>query len=242
MTSSRSWAPDSTRRYVAVIPARSGSRGIPNKTLAPLAGLPLLHYSVQAATKASGIVRVFVSTEDEDIAAQARASGAEVVHRPAWLSEDDVAMDGVLLHAIGELRDRIPFGFEEQEWMVLLQPTSPLRTHADIDAAITHLEATGGRGLVSVTEQDPEVYKFMTVGKDGFLHGMVSPHAPFMRRQDCPTVVRPNGAIYIYQVAAFLEAEGFYFEGVVPFVMPPERSVDIDGLEDLALAERLLAS
>lgn len=241
MRSSLSPEGDSGRTYIAIIPARGGSKGILNKALTPLAGRPLLDHTVLAANASSRIAETFVTTEDEWIVAQARSSGAGIIHRPARLAGDDIDMDSVLLHAIDQLGQTDAWGIAER-WLVLLQPTSPLRTATDIDDAIAHLERSGGGGLVSVVEQDPEIYKSMTVNGDGCLEGMVSADAPFMRRQDCPTVVRPNGAIYIYNADAFAQAGGFYFDGVVPFAMPAERSVDIDHVEDLLAAEALLAS
>ena len=150
-------------------------------------------------------------------------------------------MDPVLLHAIQAIEELGEWEMHENAWVVLLQPTSPLRTARDIDGAIQALEEGAGSGLVSVTEVDREVYKFMMVGEDGFLRGMVSPQAPFIRRQDCPAVVRPNGAIYIYKASDLLEARGFHFKGVIPFVMPRERSLDIDSPEDLTRAEEYLS-
>jgi CMP-N-acetylneuraminic acid synthetase len=226
--------------YVAVIPARAGSKGLPNKTLRALAGRPLLDYTLDAAGGSSRISSTWVTTEDSSIAARACFHGSGVIDRPTHLAEDDVSMDQVLLHAVEALEARAVLRHSDDAWLVLLQPTSPLRTAGDIDAAIAFLEDSGGRGLVSVVEHDREVYKFMTVGSDGFLRGMVSPEAPFTRRQDCPRVVRPNGAIYIYHARAFVEAGGFYFQGVVPFVMPPERSVDIDSAGDLDRAAELM--
>jgi CMP-N,N'-diacetyllegionaminic acid synthase len=232
---------EGSREYYAVIPARGGSKGIPRKPLVDLAGRPLLAHSVEAAARASRISATFVSTEDQEIADVAAKCGARVISRPPALSQDHVSMDPVLLHAIEAIRVLGEWEVEERGWVVLLQPTSPLRRAEDIDDAIRALEESGGLGLVSVTEVDREVYKLMAVGEDGFLRGMVSPQAPFMRRQDCPTVVRPNGAIYIYKASAFLEAGGFFFQGVIPFLMDPDRSLDIDSPEELATAEEYLS-
>ena len=241
MISWHSPMPDEVREYLAVIPARGGSKGIPNKALTTLAGRPLLDHTVEAATESSHISATFVSTEDDRIAAQARISGAGIIQRPPHLSDDRVAMDLVRLHAIQAIEEMGKWEVNERVWVVLLQPTSPLRTGMDIDAAIQALEERAGLGLVSVTEVDREVYKFMTIGEDGFLRGMVSPEAPFVRRQDCPVVVRPNGAIYIYKASAFLKAGGFHFDGVIPFVMPRERSLDVDTQAELARAEEYLS-
>jgi N-acylneuraminate cytidylyltransferase len=232
------------RRYIALVPARGGSTGIPLKPLALLAGRPLLDYTVEAAREARTIEAVFVTTEDHRIAVRAREVGAEVIQRPRRLAEERVAMAPVLLHALQALEARADdeeMGKVEGEvWMVLLQPTSPLRTGADIDRAVRALEEGGAEGLVSVTKVDREAYKLMAVDEDGFLRGMVSPEAPFMRRQDCPVVVRPNGAIYIYRARTFAEKGGFHFDGVLPWMMPDDRSVDIDTPEDLERAREAL--
>ncbi len=204
-----------------------------------------MDHTIRAARAASRIHSTFVSTESREIAQQALRTRARVIRRPQSLSLDSVSMDPVLLHAAEELL--ASGGGEGREagedlWVVLLQPTSPLRNASDIDGAITHLEEVGAQGLVSVVEVDREVYKYMTVGDDGFLKGMVSPRAPFMRRQDCPTVVRPNGAIYVYRVSTLLQRGGFYFQGVAPYLMPQERSLDIDVPADLLRAEELMTA
>lgn len=239
---------DARRRYVALVPARGGSTEIPLKPLALLGGRPLLDYTVGAAREARLIDAVFVTTEDDRIAVRAREVGADVIQRPRRLAEDRVAMAPVLLHALEALEALEALAHDEkckvegEVWMVLLQPTSPLRTGADIDGAVRALEEADAEGLVSVTEVDREAYKLMAVDEEGFLRGMVSPEAPFMRRQDCPVVVRPNGAIYIYRARTFAEKGGFHFERVLPWTMPEERSVDIDTPEDMERAREALGA
>lgn len=242
MRSSPSREPESRRRYVAIIPARGGSRGIPRKVLAPLGGRPLLHHTVEAALRARGLDGVYVTTEDVEIAREARRAGAQVISRPPRLAEDYVDMAPVVTHALHRIEETMTGEPVSDLWFVLLQPTSPLRSADDIDGALAALERRGARGVVSVVEVDREVYKYMVLDGLGRLQGMVSPHAPFMRRQDCPRVVRPNGAVYAYRAADFLEHGGFHFQDVVPYLMPEERSVDIDEPADLERAAALLAS
>lgn len=224
-------------RLLAIIPARGGSKGIPRKNIRPLCGRPLIAYSIDAAKKATSVDRVIVSTEDDEIAAIGRALGAEVRLRPAALAADDTPTLAVLAHVVGELAGE---GYRPDA-VLTLQPTSPLRTARHIDEAAALFAADAqADSLVSCIET-PHVFHPLSVmrrNESGYLEPYIAQPQPY-RRQDKETVFARNGAaIYITRTARLAD---YVFGGrLIPYPMDTESSVDIDTLEDFAVAERLL--
>ena len=223
---------------LGIIPARGGSKGIRYKNLALLAGRPLLDYTTEAARKSDSITRFVVSSEDEKIIRYCNSLGVETHIRPQELAMESTPTEPVILNVLQALQDRN----EEPQWVFLLQPTSPLRTADDIDSAFKALIRSGADGLISVYKLAGSPYKSFTVDEHGKLRGLVNDRAPFMRRQDCPPVYCANGAIYIFRALDFLKNGKILLDNVIPFVMPAERSKDIDTLEDLAETEAILCS
>jgi N-acylneuraminate cytidylyltransferase len=219
---------------LALIPARGGSKGLPGKNIRLLQSKPLIAWSIEAAQASSFISRVVVSSDDAEILAVARAQGADVPFvRPAHLAGDASSGMDVVLHALEQLP-----GFD---WVVLLQPTSPLRLAADIDDAIEHCLNMGAPACVSVSEAATNPWWMFHVAADGrmgaFLPGAERP----TRRQDLPELYALNGAIYVARVEWLRQTHTFLAQETVAYVMPPERSVDIDTLFDFQLAECLMA-
>lgn len=220
---------------LALIPARGGSKGIPRKNIVPLLGRPLLSYTIAAAREAACIDRIIVSTDDEGIAAVAAARGAEVPFlRPPELATDTAAGLEVARHALAWLKEHegyIP------DIVVELQPVAPLRLAADIEGAVALLLASGADSVVGLVEADHPYYL------RSLENGVVKPFLPdtpeAFRRQDLPPVYRCNGAIIAVRTPV-LCAGSFYGKDVRGYIMPPERSVDIDTPLDLRLAEALL--
>lgn len=220
-------------RILALIPARGGSKGLPGKNIRPLHGKPLIGWSIEAAKASRYVTRVVVSSDDESILAVARACGAEIPFvRPQALARDDTPGIDVVLHAL----DILP-GFD---WVVLLQPTSPLRTVGDIDAAIEHCLAGGAPACVSVCEASASPWWMFSLNNNGRMHSFLPPEQRPARRQDIPTLYALNGAIYVARVDWLLQTRSFLTEETLAHVMPPERSVDIDTAFDFRLAECLL--
>lgn len=214
---------------LGLIPARGGSKGIPRKNLLPIAGKPLIAWTIEAALAAKCIDRVVVTTDDEEIARVAKTYRADVPFlRPAELARDETPGIDPVLHAIDAVT-----GYDR---VVLLQPTSPLRTAADIDSAIALAEA--GASVVSVTEAVHADWIF-AMDAHGALDIGATP--PVARRQDMVKRYALNGAIYVARCAILRESRGFLASGTLGYVMPAERSVDIDGPLDWRLAELLLA-
>lgn len=213
--------------FVAVIPVRSGSKGLPGKNTRLLAGKPLYRHAVDSAIR-SGASRIVISTDISEILSAELPDCVSVLRRPADLAGDTVSIAPVLLHAIDEARiDGV---------LVLLQATSPLRTSADIEAAL-RLFASGEHELVmSVTQADSGVLKWGLLEKDRF-RPIADPSYCFSNRQSLPTVVRPNGAVYVMNAGWFQARGSFVTSRIGVIEMSPERSQDIDTLSDFEICE-----
>jgi CMP-N,N'-diacetyllegionaminic acid synthase len=225
-------------RVLGVIPARGGSKGIPNKNLHPLAGRSLLAYTADAAARSRRLSRVVLSTDDHSIAEAGRALGLEVPFmRPADLASDEAPMLAVLQHGIDALGRE---GFAADA-VVLLQPTSPMRRADHIDGAIDLLAATGADSVVSVVEVPHQFspVSVMTLDADRLRPFMPGPIVT--RRQDKPRVFARNGPAVLAVRTAVLEGGSLYGDDCRAIVMAPEESVDIDGPADLDYAEYLLS-
>lgn len=217
---------------VALIPARGGSKGLPGKNVRPFLGHPLIAWTIQAARDSAVIDRIVVSTDDVEIAAAAALYGAEVAMRPAELATDTASSADVARHHMAAW-DRAGEGAER---LVLVQPTSPLRTGADIDAAMAAFDAGGFDSLASRCEAETHPY-LVWREVDGAMQPFV-PEAPWARRQDMPAAWTLNGAIYVVRCDAFpSEGVAFLFGRIGGWDMPAATSVDIDTLEDFEAAE-----
>ena len=216
------------RKVLALIPARGGSKGLPGKNIVPVAGRPLLAWSVDAARGARSVDRVVLSSDDETIMNAALACGCEVpFRRPSRLATDTATTIDVVMHAL----DALP-GYDV---VVVLQPTSPLRTAADIDAACERLAASGAPACVSVSPVEQSPYLMYRIGAGHALLPIVETPAGATRRQDLPLVYVLNGALYVADVAWLRSSHNFVTEETVAHVMPATRSMDIDTLADLEM-------
>lgn len=223
-------------RILALIPARGGSKGIPRKNIAPLLGRPLLSYSVEAARLATGIDRVIVSTDDREIAAVAVACGVDVPFlRPAELATDTASGLDVARHALAWLAEHEDY---RPDILVELQPTAPLRLAADIDGAVALLLSSGADSVVGLVAADHPYY--LRTLDDGVMRPFLPGTPEAFRRQDLPPVYRCNGAVIAVRCVVLLEQRSFYGREVRGYVMPAERSVDIDTPLDLRIAAALL--
>ncbi len=223
--------------FLAIIPARGGSKGLPRKNIRMLAGLPLIAHSIQAALGCPFVTRCAVTTDDLEIAETARMHGAEVVIRPSELATDSAPTHTAVSHALDALAD----GAALPDGLVLLQPTSPLRTACHLTECLGAYRASDAASTVSVTEAEHHPLKSLTI-EAGRLQPLFGADHLERPRQDLPRAYRPNGAIYALGITRFLETRAFFVPPVLPFEMPPEAGIDIDGPLDLALAELLLAS
>ncbi len=225
-------------KVLGLITARRGSKSIPLKNIAMAAGKPLIAWTIEAALKSHRLDRTIVSTDSEEIAQIARRYGAEVPFiRPAELSQDDSPHIDVVLHAIDWL-DR-----EENyspEYVALLQPTSPLRTADDITAALKLADENSADAIVSVYPAPKHPYWMVILTEDGRLQPLSDYKGEHGQRQALPPVYAPNGAIYLARREVLLKQRTFYTDRTYGYVMPPERSIDVDSPWDLHLADLLL--
>ena len=221
------------RPVLGIIPARGGSKGVPRKNLRPLGGKPLLAWSVEAGQGAACIDRLVLSSDDEEIMTVARELGCEVPYRrPAHLAQDSSPTIDLVL----DLLDFLP---ETYGYIVLLQPTSPLRTAQDIDDAANLCVRAGAPACASVMPADRSPYWMYTLGEGGTMVPLLSPPAA-TRRQDLPAIYVLNGAVYVAQCDWLRRHRKFSGHGSVAYVMPPERSIDIDTDLDFVLAAAIL--
>ena len=226
---------------LAVIPARGGSKRIPRKNLAVVAGKPLIVYAIEAAQQARHIHRVIVSTESPEIAEVARRFGAEVPWlRPAHLAQDDTTTLAVLLDLFAMLQQReglLP------PYAVLLEPTAPLRQPEHIDAAIEFLQGSTANSVVSVTEV-PHVFnpEEMVIIEDAFLKPYVAKRTMDTRclRGNQRPVYALNGIVYAFRPLRLLQQRGLFGETCLPLVIDRQYFLDVDVPEDLRLAEFML--
>lgn len=227
-----------TLQLLYLIPARSGSKGVPGKNIAIVGRQPLLAWTLQAATKAKYQGRLVVSTDTTEIASVAQIYGAETPFlRPDSLASDEASSLDTALHCLEWLRcndEYIP------DYLVLLQPTSPLRTCQDIDGAIDLAISKGAKAVVSVTQASHHPSLIKRISEQGFLENFMELENKSQRRQELSDVYIPNGGIYIVQTSALLSERTWFPVPTYPYVMPSERSIDIDLPWDMYLADLVL--
>ena len=223
------------RKIIAIIPARGGSKGIPRKNIKLLGGKPLIAYSIEEALQSKHINKVIVSTEDKEIAEVSKKYGAEIIKRSEELAKDGTPTIDVVFHALDSL--------EQNKYMydiiVLLQPTSPLRSTKDIDNSIDLFLSSSCDSVVSVCEATHSPYWCLKVENE-YLKPLFGDEYFRKRRQELETVYMPNGAIYVLAPRTLYKHKSFYCDCTIPYIMPAERSIDIDTKLDFMLAELLI--
>jgi N-acylneuraminate cytidylyltransferase/CMP-N,N'-diacetyllegionaminic acid synthase len=216
----------------ALIPARGGSKGIPRKNIKLIAGKPLIVWTIEAALRSSLLDAVVVSTDDPEIAEVARRAGAQVPFmRPSELAQDQTPGLDPVLHAL----DQLP----QYDSVLLLQPTSPLRTTEDIDACLRLAMQHHAPSVVSVSEPDTHPYWTYRLSGGQTLDRLIDA-PPVTRRQDLPAVVALNGALYFADACWLRHSGSFIGTETLAYVMARERSVDLDTPLDWKFAELLL--
>ncbi len=223
---------------IALITARAGSKGLPGKNIRALHGKPLINWSIEAALEATSIDRVYISTDCATIADIAASAGARVPFlRPAELAGDDATHIDVVRHFLDWLDKAGPLNLE---YLVLLQPTSPLRTSDDIDAALALAQSTGANAVVGVTQCAKHPSLTCWREADGSLTPVLSDLAPGARRQLLRPAYAINGAVYVNRPASLRQTGSFYPPGFVGYVMPEWRSLDIDTHWDWYMVEQAM--
>ena len=214
----------SVGRVLGLVPARAGSRGLPGKNTRALAGRPMVAWTLDACREATVLDRVVVSTDDEAVADVATAMGfAPPFRRPDHLSGPDASVIDAIDHALTALGGR-------WDYVVLLQPTSPLRLGSDIDGAVRLCHETGAPAVIGVSPVlKPQTFYGRLGAGGGFRANAPEP--------DEPVVI--NGAVYVGRPDILLDRRTFQGEGVLGWSMPPERGWDVDTALDFLVCEAL---
>ena len=224
---------------LVLIPARAGSKGLPRKNVLTVGGLPLIAWSILAAKESRYVDRVVVSTDGAEIANIARDYGADVPFlRPVHLATDTAPTEDVALHCLDQLEKE----GSTYDLLALLQPTSPLRTGEDVDAALELLGDRDAEAVVSVCKAEHGALLVNTLPADGDMSGFLRPEAMRTPRQALGRYYRINGAIYAARCARLRSGGWFFGPGSYAYVMPRERSVDVDEEYDLRVADFFLSA
>ena len=220
-------------RFLAIIPARGGSKRLPRKNILDLCGKPLISWSIEAALKSKYISKVVVSSDDEEILNISSNFGADIIKRPYELANDTATTFDAIKHTINNL--------EKYDYIVLLQPTSPLRNENQIDEAIELLEEKQADAIVSVCEMDHSPLWSNTLPEDGNMRGFLREEILNKRSQDLEKYYRLNGAVYICKTDKLLENKSFFLkDNIFAYIMDRKSSIDIDEEIDFLFAQRVI--
>lgn len=223
------------KTVLAVIPARGGSKGLPRKNVLEVGGKPMIVHSLETARRARYVDRTVLSTDDAEIAEVARRFGGDVPFmRPAELARDESPIDRALIHALDQME-------QPYDYLVLLEPTTPLRTAADIDACIALCRARNAPACISVSEPPHSPYWTVTLQSDDTVKLLFGDSLLSARRQELPKAYMINGGVYVARVDWYREHRTFLSPQTLGYVMPPERSYDVDSRLDLMTVNMLLA-
>ncbi len=219
-----------TKSILSIIPARGGSKGLLKKNILDLAGKPLLAWSIEASLNSKYISKTIVSSDSDEILAIAQKYDSDILKRPNELSTDFSSSEIVIKNVLESIE-------EKYEYLILLQPTSPLRNSNDIDIAFEKLFSSTATALISVQEYDNKILKAFKENDLGYIEGISNNQFPFIRRQELPKTYLSNGAIYIIKVEEFLKSCSLFTDKTISFVMEPLKSIDLDSEEDLKKIE-----
>jgi len=221
------------KTFLAIIPARGGSKRLPRKNILDLNGKPLIAWSIEAGLKSKYIDKVVVSSDDNEILEVSQKFGADVIVRPPELASDTATTFDAIEHTIKSLK--------KYSYVVLLQATSPLRDSKHIDEAIELLEKKDADAVVSVCEMEHSPLWSNSLDKTLTMKGFLRYEVLNKRSQDLEKYYRLNGAIYICKMERLLEEKGFFLEdNIFAYVMDRESSVDIDEAIDFKLAQSII--
>ena len=221
------------KTFLAIIPARGGSKRLPRKNLLDLCGKPLIAWSIEAALKSKYISKVIVSSDEEEILNIAKEYKADFIKRPDELASDTATTFDALKHTLENV--------EKYDYVVLLQPTSPLRTEKHIDEAIELLKEKNADAIISVCEVEHSPLWSNTLDENLDMSNFLRDEVLNKRSQDLPKYYRLNGAIYICKTDKLLENKGFFLkENIYAYKMNKKHSVDIDEEIDFIIAEKLM--
>jgi CMP-N-acetylneuraminic acid synthetase len=220
-------------KYLVIIPARGGSKRLPRKNILELNQKPLIVWSIEAAFKSKYVNEVIVTSDDDEILNIAQNYGSKIIKRPAYLANDTASSFDAIVHTIDDTQD--------YENVILLQPTSPLRTEKHIDEAIQLFESKNADAIISVCEMDHSPLWSNVINKDLSLKGFLNEDILNKRSQDLKKYFRINGAIYICKIEKLLEEKTFFInDNIYAYIMDRESSIDIDEKIDFKIAEIIM--
>ena len=218
-------------RILGVIPARGRSVSVPRKNIMPLAGIPLLCYSIRSAAQSRYIDRLIVSTDDPEIKSIGQAEGCIVIDRPANIAGPEASTESAVLHALDYLKTKN----ESFDLAVILEPTSPFRSVETIDGAINMIVSRGGHSLLGVRESR-EVVGILS---EGFFCPLI-PDEPRRRQDRCPKYIEAS-TIYVCRVEFLRQTEKLACDDWLAYVVPPMEAIDLNEVQDFAYAEFLIS-
>ena len=221
---------NNNKTFLAIIPARGGSKRLPRKNVLDLCGKPLISWSIEAGLKSKYIDKLIVTSDDEEILYISKRYGADIIVRPDELSNDTATTFDAIKHTIDNTN--------KYDYIVLLQPTSPLRNEKNIDEAIELLESKNADAIVSVSEMEHSPLWSNTIDDSLSMKGFLKDEILNKRSQDLEKYYRLNGAIYICKTDKLLEEKSFFLtENIFAYKMPQKQSIDIDTQLDLLIAK-----
>lgn len=227
------------KKILAVIPARKGSKRLPKKNIKDLNGKPLIAWTIEASTASKYITNTIVSSDSEDILNIAKKYGAETPFlRPKHLAEDESQSIDVITHAINYYKEELNMEFD---YVILLQPTSPLRTAVNIDEAIEYLIEKNAKAVISVCKMEHNPIWANTLNEEKSMKNFLDEKYINKRTQDLEEYYRINGAIYICKIDILLKENRFFIkDDIFAYEMNQEDSVDIDTNLDFILAKTVM--
>ncbi len=221
------------KTFLAIIPARGGSKRLPRKNVLDLAGKPLIGWTIEAALGSTYIDATVVSSDDAEILSAAHRCGAKTLQRPDELATDTATTFDALKHAIEHS--------QPCDYVILLQPTSPLRTHRHIDEAIELLISKNADAIISVSEMDHSPLWSNTLPPNGSMENFLRDEVKNKRSQELEKFYRLNGAIYICKTDKLLEQKTFFLDhNIYAYIMDRKSSIDIDEEIDFVFANALI--
>jgi CMP-N,N'-diacetyllegionaminic acid synthase len=226
-------------KTIAIIPARAGSKGIPGKNIYPILGKPLISYSIESALESKKLSSIIVSSDDKKV--QSIVQGYKgyrriLFHdRPKYLADDKSKIIDTVIEVLNNFLPK-----ENIEAVMLLQPTSPIRSGIEIDEAIHMLEKnSSANSIVSVCAMDDLHPARMYWSNEGYLNAIM-PLYEKARRQDIPLAYYRNGAIYLTKICALKTEKSFVARPIIPYLMPESKLLNIDSPRDIMVAEVLI--
>jgi len=221
------------KTILAIIPARGGSKGVPRKNIRQIGGKPLIAYTIIAAKASNYVDRVILSSDDVEISEVALRHGCDVpFKRASILSTDTATSAGVIMDALVQCP-----GYD---YLLLLQPTSPLRTSEDIDGCIEACLAHDASACVTVSEVKESPFLMYRLGRDQTMTPILPSVRLDARRQDLESIYSLNGAVYFAKSDWYFEHKSFLGPSTIAYIMPASRSIDLDTEEDFSLLKMLI--